>query len=80
MMIIAKHITKEGHIYHSINKISVNIKEYIADDNRLKLIHKPLTPPAPPLACHYVQFFEHSNENKKKLLIYINNIIKQKIK
>jgi hypothetical protein len=39
-MIMAKHILKEGIVYHSTNKISVNIKENI--DNRIKFIHKPI--------------------------------------
>ena len=38
-MIMMKHIGKNGAVYHSVNRISINIKENMCD--RVQFIHKP---------------------------------------
>ena len=39
-MIMAKHTDKQGIVYHSTNKLSINIKENISE--RIQFVHKPM--------------------------------------
>ena len=40
-MMMSQHNNKKGIVYHSNNKLSVNIKEYMIND-RIKFIHQPM--------------------------------------
>ncbi len=59
-MMMAKYIKNNGMVYHSTNKLSINIKENITD--RIKFVHKPMLTKAMSKIDPTIKLYDYQND------------------